>query len=272
MIRAGALICIALWAGVASAEAPINAPAPPVRPTIAPDTLPRPLARPDGLIPAPSTPETDLAREAMATPASQYAVQTSTPPIARTGRVERRAAEIIAARARGMVCSDPDIQGEYIAPINGAGACGVDQPVRLRSVMGITFNDRPTIDCPTAIALKNWLSRSAIPVIGSEGGGLERLNLMGHYSCRNRNGAASGRLSEHAFGRAIDIGSFRLRDGSEISVLNDWGTRANGRQLREMHRGACGIFGTVLGPEANAAHRNHFHFDTARYRSGSYCR
>lgn len=272
MIRAGAVIWLALCASIAWAEAPMSMPSPAIRPTQAPDALPRPVARPSGLIDAPSTPETSAARETMTAPASQYAVETSNPPIARTGRIERHAAEIIAARARGMVCNDPDIQGEYIAPINGAGACGVDQPVRLRSVMGVTFNDRPTIDCPTAVALKNWLSRSAIPVIGSEGGGLERLNLMGHYSCRNRNGAASGRLSEHAFGRAIDIGSFRLRDGSEISVLNDWGSRADGRQLREMHRGACGIFGTVLGPEANAAHRNHFHFDTARYRSGSYCR
>jgi hypothetical protein len=28
----------------------------------------------------------------------------------------------------------------------------------------------------------------------------------------------------------------------------------------------------VLGPNANSFHRDHFHFDTARYRSGSYCR
>jgi len=30
--------------------------------------------------------------------------------------------------------------------------------------------------------------------------------------------------------------------------------------------------GTVLGPEANRFHRDHFHFDTAEYRSGPYCR
>jgi len=28
----------------------------------------------------------------------------------------------------------------------------------------------------------------------------------------------------------------------------------------------------VLGPEAARYHQDHFHFDTARYRSGSYCR
>jgi len=44
------------------------------------------------------------------------------------------------------------------------------------------------------------------------------------------------------------------------------------RILREMHSTACGPFGTVLGPEANRFHRENFHFDTARYRSGRYCR
>ncbi len=33
--------------------------------------------------------------------------------------------------------------------------------------------------------------------------------------------------------------------------------------LRAAHVSACRIFGTVLGPEANAAHRNHFHVDMA---------
>ena len=33
--------------------------------------------------------------------------------------------------------------------------------------------------------------------------------------------------------------------------------------LRAAHRAACQIFGTVLGPEANNAHKNHFHVDMA---------
>ena len=33
--------------------------------------------------------------------------------------------------------------------------------------------------------------------------------------------------------------------------------------LRAAHRSACKIFGTVLGPEANNAHQNHFHVDMA---------
>ncbi len=34
-----------------------------------------------------------------------------------------------------------------------------------------------------------------------------------------------------------------------------------GRFLRGLHKGACGVFGTVLGPEANEAHRDHLHLD-----------
>jgi len=41
--------------------------------------------------------------------------------------------------------------------------------------------------------------------------------------------------------------------------------------LRRLHKGACGVFGTVLGPEANEAHRDHFHFDLAHRRHSAYC-
>jgi hypothetical protein len=41
--------------------------------------------------------------------------------------------------------------------------------------------------------------------------------------------------------------------------------------LRRLHRGACGTFGTVLGPDANEAHRNHFHFDLAPRKRSAFC-
>jgi hypothetical protein len=41
--------------------------------------------------------------------------------------------------------------------------------------------------------------------------------------------------------------------------------------LRGAHTSACRIFGTVLGPEANNAHKNHFHVDMAERRSGNFC-
>jgi hypothetical protein len=41
--------------------------------------------------------------------------------------------------------------------------------------------------------------------------------------------------------------------------------------LREAHHAACKIFGTVLGPEANSAHKNHFHVDMADRKGFTIC-
>ena len=176
------------------------------------------------------------------------------------------------ARQRGQICNDPAIQGTVVGRVPGAGACGIERAVRVRSVAGITLNPRATLDCRTAAALKTWVQRSVLPVVGSEGGGAASLRVVSHYACRSRNNQAGARLSEHSFGRAIDIAGIGLRDGSEMTLLTDWNSSTNGTQLRRMWRAACGPFGTVLGPEANRFHRDHFHFDTARYRSGSFCR
>lgn len=43
------------------------------------------------------------------------------------------------------------------------------------------------------------------------------------------------------------------------------------RFLQRIHDAACGIFTTVLGPEANAAHHDHFHLDLQKRRSSAYC-
>jgi hypothetical protein len=54
-------------------------------------------------------------------------------------------------------------------------------------------------------------------------------------------------------------------------VAGDAGITREGAFLRRLHRGACGVFNTVLGPEANEAHRNHFHFDLAPRRRSAFC-
>lgn len=39
--------------------------------------------------------------------------------------------------------------------------------------------------------------------------------------------------------------------------------------LKRLHEGSCAVFNTVLGPEANEAHRDHFHLDMKVRRSSS---
>jgi hypothetical protein len=41
--------------------------------------------------------------------------------------------------------------------------------------------------------------------------------------------------------------------------------------VRKVHDDACNIFGTVLGPEANEAHKNHFHLDMKARRHAAIC-
>ena len=38
----------------------------------------------------------------------------------------------------------------------------------------------------------------------------------GSYSCRTRNHRVGAKLSEHAFGNALDVMGFRLEDGREV--------------------------------------------------------
>jgi hypothetical protein len=44
-----------------------------------------------------------------------------------------------------------------------------------------------------------------------------------------------------------------------------------GAFVRKVHDDACTIFGTVLGPEANDAHKNHFHLDMKKRRHSAFC-
>ena len=164
-----------------------------------------------------------------------------------------------------------DIVARKISNINGPGGCGVRDAHRVTAVSGVRLSTPATINMKTARALDKWVTSTAKPAIGRKGGGLVGLKVVAHYACRTRNSRRGARLSEHSFGRAIDIAGIGLADGTEMTLLTDW----NGRyasQLRAMWRAACGPFGTVLGPEADRFHLDHFHFDTASYRSGSFCR
>jgi Extensin-like protein C-terminus len=51
----------------------------------------------------------------------------------------------------------------------------------------------------------------------------------------------------------------------------DTSSSAHMQFLRAVHASACKTFGTTLGPEANDAHRNHFHFDLAERKISNFC-
>lgn len=132
---------------------------------------------------------------------------------------------------------------------------------------------QPATTCPAALALELWRRNALEPVarelFNSE---VTEVQHLGVYSCRRLYGRDSGPWSEHATGNAIDIAGFVLADGTQISVLNDWDEGGVKQAfLRRVRDGACDSFSTVLSPDYNAAHRDHFHFDMSD-RWTSVCR
>jgi hypothetical protein len=132
----------------------------------------------------------------------------------------------------------------------------------------------PPTTCAVGAAFELWLEQGVQPAAeGMLGSRVARIEHFGAYSCRRLYGRDSGAWSEHATGNALDIAAFVLEDGRRISVLADWsdGDEAAGF-LRLARDEACRVFGTVLSPDYNAAHADHFHLDQAARGFGSVCR
>lgn len=215
----------------------------------------RPIVRP----PVSSRPSAQ-ANTAPANVVSAAVVRTPTPAQPSSGKV-------------GKICGNRAIRGQNLSPITGKlTGCSIPNPVRVYEVDGVKLSTPATMDCTTAEALNTWVKNGVRPAIGRLGGGVSSMRVVASYSCRTRNSKPGAKLSEHGKGHAVDIAAFTLDNGSTITVINGWKQRAEGKILKAMHASACGPFGTVLGPNADKYHRDHFHLDTARYRSGSYCR
>ena len=154
----------------------------------------------------------------------------------------------------------------------GEGACArPDRTVLSESPLGPT---QPASTCAVAAAFELWMRRSVQPaaeeILGSPVVGVRHL---GTYSCRRLYGRDEGPWSEHATGNALDVAGFTLEDGRSISLLQDWdGESEDAEFLRAVRDGACMAFGTVLSPDYNAAHADHFHLDQANRGFGGVCR
>lgn len=148
------------------------------------------------------------------------------------------------------------------------GQCGYTDAVRFRTGGPRRIGFAPSdlgVSCPVAAALAVWEWEVVQPAAQRHfGQKVAEIEHFGSYNCRrmyNREGAS---WSEHATADAVDIAAFRLVDGTRITLVGDWdGKGSKSRFLKDIRDGACGLFGTVLSPDYNAAHRDHFHLDQA---------
>ncbi|WP_322981626.1 extensin family protein [Pseudomonas sp. C11] len=143
--------------------------------------------------------------------------------------------------------------------------CPIENAVRFHSAeVGLSSSFMAT--CPLAVSFalfeRHGLQPAAQAVFGQP---VVRLEHVGSFACRSI--AGSQRPSQHAYANALDMVGFRLRDGRHISVLHDWtGQGDKARFLRLVQEAACDSFNVTLGPQYNAAHRDHFHVDMGLWR------
>ncbi len=128
-----------------------------------------------------------------------------------------------------------------------------------------------TLACPMVSALDRWIIDAVQPAARRWfRQQVVEIRQISAYSCRGMNGQRGARISEHAFGNALDISSFTLADGRRITVKNGWrGSPEEQGFLRDVQGAACDMFNTVLAPGSNRFHYDHFHFDLMRRRSGN---
>lgn len=157
------------------------------------------------------------------------------------------------------------------------GKCKVPNPVQISAISTpageVDFPAGPILNCVFAKRFASWVSDVAAPVVMAHTGeGLAAIVTGPGYECRARNGDTTTKISEHAFGNAVDIAAFKLADKESLPVKNVAQTgNVESRWLMALRISACGYFTTVLGPGANAAHAEHYHFDLGLHgKSGNY--
>ncbi len=152
------------------------------------------------------------------------------------------------------------------------GFCVVQGAVRL------TGGDLTPLDpsgvamrCPMATRFLLWdrevVRPAAREIMGAEA---VRIDNLGTYACRRVYGSAdtAARPSQHARANALDVAGVGLADGRRATLAADWdglgpSGAAGAAFLRRLRDGGCRLFGNVLTPDYNAAHRDHFHLDAA---------
>ncbi|EJC80548.1 hypothetical protein Rleg4DRAFT_2179 [Rhizobium leguminosarum bv. trifolii WSM2297] len=161
--------------------------------------------------------------------------------------------------------------------IDDGNGCGIDKPIIVSEALpGIKLKPEATIRCPAALALARWMKESVIPAASAalpEQGRLTTVNQATAYMCRLRNGAGTGKISEHARGNAIDIASFHFEKGEDVAVRSRReDPTLTGAFQRTVSAAGCLYFTTVLDPESDAAHETHFHLDVIERKGGyRYC-
>lgn len=158
------------------------------------------------------------------------------------------------------------VEAEPVPPIDEDG-CIERSPLRVTGVLAngrmVPLSAPATLNCQMASALPAWVETVDGYLRSREDTALAEISVGTSYLCRPRNNVEEADISEHGFANALDVTGFALEDGRTVSLPAQWSPASApaGRLLRLAHAAACVHFSTVLGPDANTLHEDHFHLD-----------
>lgn len=238
---------------------PAPAPAPAPAPTSAPALTPAPALAPAPVYsPDPDGRPTAILRDDA--PNVRYAAMA---PAACEAELARRGVPFLHAEPTEGVLAPERFGG----PVHGVTIhTGAPEAVRLRSPMEV-------FDCRLMLALDDFAAMAAARGI------VEMRHISAYRSKRDNGCTAKYPGKQHCAALAVDIASFRLRDGTVWSVQKDFagqiGAATCGPTARPpaptaastgLHALVCeaadrGIFNVILTPDHNAEHFNHFHVE-----------
>jgi hypothetical protein len=158
---------------------------------------------------------------------------------------------------------------EDVAPVgngrgSGSGGCGIANPVRITKLSGGTvIKPAAVLNCQMAVRFAEWVKKDVQPTARTRyWSGVAEIKNMSSYSCRTIGNKRGGRLSEHSYGNAIDIGGVTLKSGRKVAVKKPgFFALRESSLLNKIRSDACDRFTTVLGPGYNSDHADHFHLD-----------
>jgi hypothetical protein len=193
------------------------------------------------------------------------------PPDPRSAAVpqEKMPDEELACRRR-LMSMGVDFE-ERKAEHDAAIGCSIPYPIVLKTLgKSLDINPETELNCQMAEAAARFATDIVQPAAKAElGADLKSVGHASAFVCRHRNGG--GKLSEHAFGNALDIASFTLADGRRIDI-GPAPPERDAKFLNAIRKAACGPFKTVLGPGSDADHSLHLHLDLApRRNGGTFC-
>jgi hypothetical protein len=175
-------------------------------------------------------------------------------------------------RRYGICLADLSRAGAQVEPLPDRvfpNGCSAVAAVKLVAI-GIPVTNLGAMTCALAEPFTAWVRGAVQPAAQRRlGTTVARIESFGTFACRPINNQAGNALSEHGRANAVDVAAFVLADGRRITVKDDWRNGDAGAFLHDLHDDACRRFAVVLGPDANALHHDHLHFDMG---SGRLCR